>query len=125
MVTSLDYAGVYEQVRGDSARSPLRQLTAFLSRSTNLNANLALWSLPGSAPTLGQAFPADRDSSSAPVLGQALHCSSRALPGHTVQVKQALSQLEPAAGGVQLPPPRRQWRAGGELPAPGSRERWM
>jgi len=33
----------------------------------------------------------------------------------------ALSQLEPAAGGAQLPPPRRQRWAGGELPSPGER----
>lgn len=75
MVTSLDYAGIYERVRGDSARSPLRQLTA-LSRSTNLNANSALWSLPGSAPTLGQAFPAGT--------GAALPCTG---PGPALQLQ--------------------------------------
>ena len=104
-----------------SAQSPLETVYCSLSLSRSLNANLGLLGAPCSSPNphpgaagcSGQALPAGEWAALPPPLPHAgpgsatllqgsawARCSGRAVAPR----EQALSQLEPAAGGVQLPP---------------------
>lgn len=121
MVTSLDYAGVYERVRGDCVEPPE---TAYctLSRSTNLNANLALWSLPGFAPRLGQAGPAGTGAALPPCWARPCTAAPGLCPGKLFRSNKPSPSWSQQREEFSCPHPE---GSGGELPAPGSRERWM
>lgn len=95
-----------------------------LSRSTNLNANLALRSLPGSAPRLNQAFPAGTGAALPP--GRARPCTAAPglCPGQLFRSNEPSPSWSQQREEFGCPHPKAVagW---GELPAPGSRERWM